>query len=123
MSTTLHDFATHAALGVSVAPGHYSADTTGAAVDLRAADGPAFAVLTTGEVTGDTAFTATIEESHDQTTWVDIDVDFPDVVDGNTTVVRSFPRTRRYVRAVVAVSGGDADGNVGVLIGGQKKTV
>jgi hypothetical protein len=123
MSTKLHDPATHAELGVSVAPKHLTAGVNGTAVDLLATDGNAFAILSVGQITGDSAVTATLEESHDQTTWAAVaGVTFPLVDEESSAVVRTFHRTRRYVRAVVAVSG-DADVYASVLIGGQKKTV
>ncbi|MEI4884435.1 hypothetical protein, partial [Klebsiella pneumoniae] len=77
-----------------------------AAVDLIDADGSGFAILSVGQITGDSAVTATLEESHDSTTWAAIsDVSFPVVDEESMAVVRTFTRTRRYVRAVVAVSG------------------
>src|SRR5262245_44705975 len=124
MSTKLHDLATHATTGVSVAPNHYTADATGGAVDLLAADGNGFAVLAVGTVVGDSLFGGSLEESDDQTTWVPIpDVAFPVVADENTSAVVTFVRTRRFVRAVLDVSGDDGDGYACVLIGGQTKTV
>jgi hypothetical protein len=124
MSTKLHDPATHALVGVSVAPKHLTAGENGAAVDLIAADGNGFAILSVGQITGDSAVTATLEESHDATTWAAVsDVSFPVVDEESAAVVRTFTRTRRYVRAVVAVSGDDHDVYAGVLVGGQKKTV
>ncbi len=124
MSTKIHDLATHAALGVSVAPKNYTANATGDAVDLLSADGNAFAVLAVGSLNGDTAFTASIEESSDLTTWTAVPgVSFPIVNEESTAVSQSFQRTSRYVRAKVTISGDDSDGNACVIVGGQKKTV
>src|SRR5262245_32748857 len=124
MSTKLHDFATHATTGVSVAPNHYTADATGGAVDLLEADGNGFAVLAVGTLTGDTLFGGTLEESNDGTTWATIaGSSLPIVAEENGSSVVTFVRTRRYVRASLDVSGDDADGYACVLIGGQTKTV
>jgi hypothetical protein len=77
-----------------------------------------------GQLNGDSAFTAALEESSDLTTWAAVpDVTFPTVGEENTAVSRTFTRTARYVRANVTVSGDDSDGNVCVLVGGQKKMV
>lgn len=123
MSTALHDLPTAAELVASVPPRTIEETTIGSAVDLVAADGPGFAIVSVGDLAASTVIAGDIEESATGTGgWVAIAA-WPEINSANTTRVVRFQRTQRHVRLVIELTGPVPSATVCGLIGQQKKTV
>jgi hypothetical protein len=119
-----NDFATRTVSGVSVPPSDYANDTDGAAVDLAAGDGSAFALLAIGNVFGQTQVGGRIEESANGSTgWAAIPgATFATQTTPNVTRAIRFTRTQRYVRAVLVLGGVDPQVAAAIVIGQPRKT-
>jgi hypothetical protein len=123
MSTALNDLA-HSALCVqALRPDVYTEDANGAAIDLVAADGGGFAVLTVGPIAVGTQVGGYVEECDDGQDWSgDPLASFTAVTTANAIRTISFRRTARYVRAVLTIGGtGSPEATAAVIVGQQRK--
>ena len=124
MSTTLHDVGANAIIRASFPPSFLVGPATGGTVDLADGDGNGFVILTVGDISEDWSATGTLHESDDGSAWTPVaGVAFDTMATTGATQVRSFRRTKRYVRLTVAVDGTDPEVMFSGLIGQQKKTV
>jgi hypothetical protein len=122
MSTFLHDLRNAAVVAAAIPPAVITDTTTGAAVDLAAADGPCFAVQQVGALAADCVLSGTLEESADGTTWAAIsDGAFTPVAAADAAETIPFTRSARYVRWSGTPDGGVPSAAVAVLIVQQKK--
>jgi hypothetical protein len=124
MATVLNDFANGVLYKTAVAPGSYTADATGSAQDLAAADGGAFAVLAVGTLAAGTTVGGYLEESADASSWAAVPgAEFTSVTTANSVRAVTFRRTARYVRAAVTVAGGSPSAALVVIVGQGKKLI
>jgi hypothetical protein len=100
--TSLHDLSDQTILNYSLVPAVYESGDDGQAVDLIEGDGSAFAIATIVAVSADNPIAVT--QGQDR------------------TLILSFRRTKRYVRARFVFET-VLSANIAVLIGQQKKTV
>lgn len=123
MPTHIGDFASAVLVRQAVEPSVQTAEFNGPAVDLLSADGDCFAVQQVGAFTDGPTWAGRIEESADGTSWSAIPgAAFGPVTESGDTQVIRFPRTARYVRYAVAITGAGPSADIAVLIGEQKKT-
>jgi hypothetical protein len=118
--------------GVSVLPQTVTADTNGTGVDFQEG-GPEvhiFAASTTIESEEDTKLVIELEESDDNSTFTDMTTDGSTSfaataisASGNLRVATGYRRTKRYVRAVVNVTGTSVSETVSVILASRKKSL
>jgi hypothetical protein len=122
--TFLHDLSDQTILNYSLVPAVYESGDDGQAVDLIEGDGSAFAIATIVAVSADNPIAVILQESSDLITWTTVAGGaFPTVTQGqDRTLILSFRRTKRYVRARFVFET-VLSANIAVLIGQQKKTV
>lgn len=102
----------------SIDPDDYMADENGVGVDIREFDGSAV-VFSVGTVT-DGTHTPKIQESDDNSTWTDVDTkdqegSFVDLV-SNTNQRVGYKGNKRYLRAMLTVSGATTGAQVAALV-------
>ena len=122
MSTSIHDFASAAAVGTGLYPVARTSSVNGPTVDLGG-DGPCFAVQQVGVVAAGTALAGRIEESAAGSSWTAIGgAEFAEVSASSNLQVIRFERSARYVRWACDITGDTPSAVVAALIGQQKKT-
>ena len=95
------------------------------AVDLIDGDGPAFALISVGTVTGSAIVTAYFQTSPDRATWEAIPGGSitANPVASNTVLAVAFARKHRYVRAVLDVYNQSDPLPLSLLIGQCRKQI
>lgn len=109
----------------SIVPQTATATVTGAAVDLVDADGPCFAALLVGAVSGTSpALDVKVQESATSGgTYTDIaGATFAQVTASSKTAFINFKRSLRFARAVATIAGTTPSFACAVAILGAKKT-
>lgn len=126
MSTQLHDLA-NALANASSVPAAVTTTANGSAIDLMLAEGGNIsAILSVGAVSGTSPTLAVkFQESDDGTTgWVDMDDStFTTVTAANNLQVRSFQRTKRYIRHVLTLGGTTPSFTLSLTTLAQRKMV
>lgn len=123
MSTALNDVGGTAVVEASLFPAILTTTTNGATVDLLQSDGGGFAAVAIGNITEATTLTPSLEESDTGSSWSAVaGVSFAAMTEEFTSQVRSFRRTKRYVRLVATITGSSPEIEVAGLIGQQKKS-
>ncbi len=129
MSTWLNDLKNNAAFandGSSLVPAVRTATANGAAVDLVSSDGPCFALMEYGAVSGTSpASDVKVQESDTSGgTFTDIPgAVFPQVAAANKFQIINFKRTKRFCRLVIVIAGTTPSFASAGQIFGQKKAI
>ncbi|MFO0937967.1 MAG: hypothetical protein U0798_15805 [Gemmataceae bacterium] len=122
MSTKLNDAMNALAFNHSITPDNYLDSLQGRTIDLIEGDGPCLAIVSTKATTVADPISIAFEESNDAAAWSLI-ATAPSVVISNpldSVVVRSFQRTKRFVRANLSTDAAN-DLYLAVVFGQQKK--
>lgn len=127
MSTFINDVERNAQVAMLVEPVAKTSSVTTTGVDCKDIDGLLTAIQAVGAATGTTpTLNGVIQESPDNSSaWTTV-ATF-DEVDGdgdNTVQVKSFQRSKRYLRYVGTIAhGGSASFTMSLVLFGQKKQV
>jgi hypothetical protein len=94
----------------AIAPQVAAAAITGTVIDMVDADGPCFGVLNVGAVTSLTSLDVKVQESDASAgTYTDISgAAFPQITAAQKLKVINFKRSKRFVRAMLAMTGTSA---------------
>ncbi|CAN5538904.1 hypothetical protein BH11PLA2_BH11PLA2_16580 [soil metagenome] len=126
MATKINDLADTTRLAQSFGPFNATDTTiTTDAVDLIDGDGPAFALISVGEMNGGATVQAGLQSSPDGGTWEDVPNGiFPEETNpSNIVLAKTFQRPHRYVRATIVVSNDSDPAPLSVLIGQGRKQI
>jgi hypothetical protein len=94
----------------AIAPQIASGAITGTVIDMVDADGPCFGILNVGAVTGLTSLDVKVQESDASNgTFTDISgAAFPTVTAAQKLKIINFKRSKRFLRALLAMTGTSA---------------
>lgn len=127
--TNILDFKNNVALpndGGSVKPQTATATVTGGAVDLVETDGPCFAIVAVGTVSG-TSPTLDVKVQESDTsagTYTDISgATFAQITASNKTLAINFKRSKRFVRLLATIAGTSPSFACAGIIFGEKRAV
>lgn len=108
----LVDLANGVTHGVSLRPANTAANTNGVGIDFQNADVRTHMIVAYGAITNTGFFTVKAQESDDNTTFTDVadtNANTGNTNSVNTETIKSFLRTKRYMRAVAILgTAGDA---------------
>lgn len=109
--------------GNTLVPATRTASANGTGVDLQASDGPCFALVQAGTVSGTSpTLDAKVQESDDNSTFTDITgATFTQITASNKSQIITFKRAKRYCRLVFTIAGTSPSFASAGFIGGQKK--
>ena len=117
MSILLEPLETRSRFEMALPPMLVTAAQTGPSVELPDGDGPVIAVVQTGAYSDESALAVTFQESDAGSTWATIAGSGVPGLTPESAALHSFPRTKRYLRCQVAVTGADPTATLAVLVG------
>lgn len=131
MATAVIDLANQMVVGRSLVVTAAASTTAynGGAVDMQLTDGPVFGVLSSGTVTGTALnLVCKLQEGDDTTTFTDLvsggvwSTTYNETTADDLAVIVNGRRTKRYVRAVAAITGTAVTSvPISLVVMGQKK--
>jgi hypothetical protein len=126
MATSINDFANATRLAQTFGPiSTTSEDFTTDTVDLINGDGPAFAIISVGEMEPNATLAATLQGSDNGSTWTDLDDGaFPEAVAlSNSLRAYTFRPAKRYVRLALTINNDSSAAPVAAIIGQCRKLI
>jgi len=121
MSVFLDPLETRSLFATALAPMTVGESATGPIVALPDGDGPVHALVQTGAYSDESDLAVSFEESDTGAAWSAIDGSAVPGLSPNSLALHAFPRTKRFLRCQVVVTGADTDAVLAVLVGQSYK--
>ena len=117
MSVSLEPLRTRSRFEMALPPDTLTASANGGGVELGDADGPVQALVLVGELGDEQTFELAFQESDNNSTWSAIAGSGVPGLAADTVVLHTFPRTKRYLRCQVTLTGDTPTVTLAVLVG------